>query len=134
MLHRRCRRQGLGAIPTSRTRRRDPRLTTPCSTPAGAQTATPRATVRASAPTERALTFDDEVELVLVGVVVDGLGLTGLEAVQPQQQPLAPEERRLEEALGAGAGVVRVVREVAHRRSSTRAPRPWLAPPVPVGA
>jgi hypothetical protein len=59
--------------------------------------------------------LDDEVELVLAGVIVELLLLPRCKAVQPQHQALAAPQRGLERLVGAGADVIAVVREIGHR-------------------
>ena len=55
------------------------------------------------------LTFDDIIELVLVTVFVDPLGLSGIEAVQTEQQTATLEHRGLEQFFWVGASVGAVV-------------------------
>ena len=74
-------------MPTRSTSRSVPRFVTPCGTPAGAQTTPPVGRGAALvADDEVAHSLDDEVELVLAGVVVELLLLPRRKAVQPQHQ------------------------------------------------
>src|SRR5262245_38173712 len=80
---------------------------------------TRRGMVRFAPDREGAAPFDDEVELILIGVGMHGLCLAGLQAVEAEQQVCALEQRGLEELLGLHASVVAVISEPVHNASSS---------------
>ena len=61
---------------------------------------------------ENSYSFEHQVKLVLVGVVVNGLLLPRLQAVQPDHQEIAAEERGLVELLLADADMIAIVSDV----------------------